>query len=382
MTNMTDDIYYGMRDAYVEIDRARLESNFLAIREAVGEGVKICAVLKSQCYGLDCRTTAAIFDELGADMFAVAVLSEALEVRQAVEEKSVLILGYLSAQYFPVAIQKGISLTMYRKDMIEAFSAEACRQGKKGRIHIKVNTGMNRLGFMPTEANADLAAWAAGLPGIEIEGVYTHFAAADEKDKGPTRMQASRFIAFIDMLKARGVPYGLAHAANSPSLCDLPEYDFDMVRPGLLFTGVYSSGDVSRDRIQVKPALRLIGRLGSVAMIPAGEKIGYGFTYQLEKDTLVGVLPVGYSDGFTRSFSHHFYVVVRGGRCPVIGRICMDHCMIDLSAAPEAEIGDEIIVYGNGGDGAITVEEATALRGTIPEEVLTNLSARLPRIFV
>jgi alanine racemase len=379
---MADEVFLGMRDAWVEIDTSALRGNFLAVRQAVADHVRVCAVLKSQCYGLDCRTTAALFREMGADMFAVAVLSEALEVRQAVGDRSVLILGYLSAGYYPIAVHMGISLTMYRRDMIEAFSAEACRQGKKGKIHIKVNTGMNRLGFMPTEENADLAAWAARLPGIEIEGVYTHFAAADETDKGPTKIQADRFIAFIGMLKERGVPYGLAHAANSPSLCDLPEYDFDMVRPGLLFAGTYSSDEVSRERIRVKPALRLIGRLGSIAMIPAGERVGYGFTYQLEKDTPVGILPLGYSDGFSRSYSNRFYVVVRGRRCPVIGRICMDHCMIDLSAVPDAEIGDEIIVYGNGDDGAITVEEAAKLRGTVPEEVLTNLSARLPRIFV
>ncbi|MCL1805268.1 MAG: alanine racemase [Clostridiales bacterium] len=371
-----------IRDAWVEIDRARLKDNFMAVRRAVGENVKICAVLKSQCYGLDCRMTAALFRESGAYMYAVAVLSEALEVRQACPGHDILILGYLSEEHYPPALDRDISLTMYRWDMIEAFSAEACRRSKKGKIHIKVNTGMNRLGFMPDEASADIVARAAGLPGIEIGGVYTHFAAADEADKGATRKQAERFAAFIDMLKARGVPYGLIHAANSPSLCDLPEYDFDMVRPGLLFTGTYPSAEVSRERIRVKPAVRLMGRLGSVAPIPAGEAVGYGFSHRLEKDTLVGVLPLGYADGFTRCYSNNFYVMVRGKRCPVIGRICMDHCMIDLSAVPDAAMGDEIIVYGNGDDGALTIEEAAGIRGTVVEEVLSNLSPRLPRVLI
>ena len=379
MNNLSPEI---IRDAWVEVDGTRLKDNFMAVRRAVGENVKICAVLKSQCYGLDCRTTAGIFRESGAYMFAVAVLSEALEVRQTCPYHSILILGYLSEGYYPAALDRDISLTMYRRDMIEALSAEASCRGKKGRIHIKVNTGMNRLGFMPDEESADIVARAAELPGIEIEGVYTHFAAADEADKSPTRKQAERFTAFIDMLKNRGVPYGLVHAANSPSVCDLPEYDFDMVRPGLLFTGTYPSTEVSRDRVRVKPALRLMGRLGSVALIPAGEAVGYGFSYRLEKDTLVGVLPLGYADGFTRCYSNNFYVMVRGKRCPVIGRICMDHCMIDLSAAPDAAIGDEIVVYGNGDDGAITVEEAAGIRGTVVEEVLSNLSPRLPRVFI
>ncbi|MDR0468543.1 MAG: alanine racemase, partial [Peptococcaceae bacterium] len=159
-----------MRDAWVEIHTGRLRENFSAIRQAIGDEVKICAVLKSQCYGLDCRTTAHVFQGMGVHMFAVAVLSEALEVREVVADRSVLVLGYLSERYYPIAIEKDISLTMYRKDMIGAFSAEAYRQGKIGKIHIKVNTGMNRLGFMPTEESAEIVAWAAGLPGIKIEG--------------------------------------------------------------------------------------------------------------------------------------------------------------------------------------------------------------------
>jgi alanine racemase len=241
---------------------------------------------------------------------------------------------------------------------------------------------MNRLGFQPTEKSADIVRKISELPGIAIRGVFTHFARADEADKTMTHAQARRLEGFVEMLKKRGVACGLIHAANSPSICDLPEYDYDMVRPGLILTGIYASDEVFRDRVRVTPCVRLLARLGSVSSLPAGEGIGYGHTYRLERETLVGVLPVGFSDGFTRIFSNNFHVIVKEHKCNVIGNICMDHCMIDLSGVPDAAVGDEIIVYGDGSDGALSVADAAKKRGTIPDEVLTNLSSRLPRIFV
>ena len=372
------------RDAWVEIDRQKLVHNFMEVRRAVGDHVKICAVLKAQCYGMSGPLVAETFDRLGADAYAVAVLSEALEIRAVVPDKEILILGYVSERGYDCAIENVITLPMYREDAMRALDRRAGELGKRARVHIKVNSGMNRLGFPPTEEYADIVADCMNLKHLDVTGIYTHLATADEADKSGVRMQMARFDAFLDMLRRRGVQIPTVHVAASPTICSLPEYDRDMVRPGLLFTGYYTSDDVSRERIHLQPCVKLKARLGNVLPVKAGEGVGYGFTYHLPKDTLVGLLPLGFSDGFTRAFSNNFFVTIRGHRCAVIGNICMDHCMIDLCNVPDPQVGEEIVVYGDGtdgADGAMNIQQVADKRGTIVDEVLTNLAARLPRMF-
>ena len=194
-----------------------------------------------------------------------------------------------------------------------------------------------------------------------------------------------RLDAFLDMLRARNLTIPTVHVANSPTVCDMPEYYRDMVRPGVLFTGYYSSDEVSRDRIRLKPCVKLKARLGNIMPVKAGEGVGYGFTDYLERDSVIGLLPIGFSDGFTRSFYHRFYVTIRGYRCPLVGNICMDHSMIDITDLPDPVLGEEIVIYGDGTDGpdgAMNIAEVAELRGTIVDEVLTNIAARVPRRFV
>ena len=374
-----------IRDAWVEVDKKKLSHNFMEVRRAVGDQVKICAVLKAQCYGLDGVQAGMVFDKLGADSFAVAVISEALELRAVIPEKEILILGYVSPAGYDIAIENRITLPMYREDALLALNERAKQLGKKALVHIKINSGMNRLGFMPTEEDADTIARCMNLPNLDITGIFTHLAVADELDKSKAHMQMKRFDAMLDMLRRRGVQLPTVHVGSSPTICDMPEYYRDMVRPGLLFTGYYTSDEVKRDPIHLQPCVKLKARLGNVMAVKAGEGVGYGFTYHLPEDTLVGLLPLGFSDGFTRGFSNDFFVTIRGYRCPVIGTICMDHCMIDLKNVPDPQVGEEIVVYGDGVDGpdhAMNIEEVAAKRGTIVDEVLTNLAARLPRIYV
>ena len=375
--------YDTWRDAWVEIDTAALLHNYNEVRRAVGRDTKICAVLKAQCYGLGGAQTAAVLKD--ADAFAVAVLSEALEIRAVTPDKEILVLGYVSPEGFSTAIEHDITLTMYRAEALEALDRQAAAMGRSARVHIKVNSGMNRIGFLPTEESADTVARCMALPHLNVTGIYTHLATADEADKSGVRMQMSRFDAFLEMLRTRNVALPTVHVAASPTICDLPELDRDMVRPGLLLTGYYTSDEVSRNRIHLQPCIKLKARLGNIMPVLAGEGIGYGFTHHLSRDSLVGLLPLGFSDGFTRGFSNRFFVTIRGHRCPVIGNICMDHCMIDLTDLPDARIGEEITVYGDGidgPDGAMNIEEVAAFRGTIVDEVMTNLAARLPRKFV
>jgi alanine racemase len=373
------------RDAWVEIDKKKLCHNFMEVRQAVGPDVKICAVLKAQCYGMGGKQTAMLFSDLGADAFAVAVLGEALELRPVVPDKEILVLGYLSPAGYDSAIKHHISLTMYQKEALLALNQRAGELGEKASVHIKVNTGMNRLGFPPTPEAAQIVAECMHLPHLHIAGIFTHLANADQRDKSSVDMQVGRFDAFLNQLKALGVTLPTVHISASPAICDLPSLDRDMVRPGLLFTGYYTSEEVRRDRIHLQPCVKLKARLGNILPVKAGEGIGYGFTYRLTKDTDVGLLPLGFSDGLTRAFSNNFFVTIRGYPCPVIGNICMDHCMIDLTAVPDPRIGEEIVVYGDGTDGpdgAMNIQQVADKRGTIVDEVLTNLSSRLPRKYV
>ena len=374
-----------IRDAWVEIDRRKLEHNFLEVRHAVGSDVKICAVLKAQCYGMSGPMVAGVLAELGADAFAVAVLSEAVEVRSVVPNHEILVLGYVSEAGYDCALDHRLSLTMYQEDALRSFTARAAARGEQARVHIKVNSGMNRLGFSPTEESADVVAACMALPHLSIRGIFTHLAAADEADSASVSMQVARFDGFLQMLRDRGVSLPTVHIAASPTVCRFPELDRDMVRPGLLLTGYYTSEHVSRQRIHLLPCVKVKARLGNILSIQSGEGVSYGFTYRAPRDMLIGLLPIGFSDGLTRMFSNRFYVTIRGYRCPVIGSICMDHCMIDLSEVPHPQIGEEIVVYGDGivgNDGAMNIEEVAQLRGTIVDEVLTNLAARLPRRLV
>ena len=375
-------MYDEWRDAWLEIDTAALRHNFDEVRRAVGEKTKICAVLKAQCYGMDGVQVAKVLHD--ADCYAVATLSEAVEVR-SVTDKEILVLGYVSKQGFESTIENDITLVAYNPEIVEELNATAAEMGKKAKIHIKVNSGMNRIGLLPTEENADVVAHWMSLSNIDITGIFTHLATADEADKSGVRMQMGRFDGFLDMLRARNLTIPTVHVANSPTVCDMPEYYRDMVRPGVLFTGYYSSDEVSRDRIHLKPAVKLKAKLGNIMEVKAGEGVGYGFTDYLTRDSVIGLLPIGFSDGFTRNFSHRFFVTIRGYKCPIVGNICMDHCMIDITDLPDPQLGEEIVVYGdgvNGADGAMSVAEVADLRGTIVDEVLTNIAARVPRRFV
>lgn len=369
------------RDAWVEIDEEALKNNYVQIASSLDKRVKICPVLKAQCYGLGGAKVAKLLSNLGAYMFAVATLDEAIEIRKQIPYKEILVLGYVSKKYYSIALEYDVTLSMFSKEGIISFEEECKRYNKIGKIHIKINTGMNRMGFSTEDETILFLEKYFSDSSLEITGMFSHFASADEDEKNRTILQAKRFDSFLSKLK-KYVTVPMVHISASAAICNYPEYQYDMVRPGLSLTGHYASQYVNKDRIKLTPCITLKARLGSIIEVKKDEWIGYGFTKKLKKDTKVGLLPLGYSDGFTRVFSNNFYVVIRGKSCPIIGSICMDHCMIDLTAVPDAEIDDLIIVYGNGGDSAMTAEEVAQLRGTTVDEVLSNLSQRLPRKFV
>lgn len=371
-----------IRPAWVEINRKKAIHNFLEVRRAVGPNVKVCAVVKADSYGMGSVELSKMYLENGVDMLAVAVISEAFELREEIKDKDILVLGYTPEEFYDDAINTNITLAIYDYNLAEKLNAVAKSLNKKAKVHIKVETGMNRLGFLPTEENADKVAQIAKLENISIEGAFSHQAKADEKDKTTAHKQAERFISFIKMLEARNVTIPVKHIANSATIIDLPEYYFDMVRPGIILSGFYPSDEVKMDYLKFEICVTLKARVANVKTIESGEGVGYGHLFSATKSTVVGTIPLGYADGYSRLLSNKGYIVVKGIKCPILGKVCMDQFMVDLTNVDNPQIGDEAIIYGDGTDGAMTAEDVANMRGTISYEVLTNLGKRLPRIYV
>lgn len=371
-----------IRPAWVEINRKKAIHNFLEVRRAVGPNVKICAVVKADSYGMGSVELSKMYLENGVDMFAVAVISEALELREEIKNKDILVLGYTPEEFYDDAINNDITLAIYDYALAEKLNQVAKNMNKKAKVHIKVETGMNRLGFLPTEENADKVQAIAKLEYISIEGAFSHHAKADEKDKTTAHKQAGRFISFMKMLEDRNVTVPVKHIANSATIIDMPEYYFDMVRPGIILSGFYPSDEVNMDEYKFEICVTLKARVANVKTIEAGEGVGYGHLFSTSKTTVVGTIPLGYADGYSRLLSNKGYIVVKGVKCPILGKVCMDQFMVNLSEVENPKIGDEAIIYGDGTDGAMTAEDVADMRGTISYEVLTNLGKRLPKIYI
>ena len=372
-----------LRPAWVEVNREKAIHNFLEVRRAVGPDRKICAVVKADSYGMGSMELSKMYLENGVDMFAVAVIGEAFELREEIKNKDILVLGFTSEEFYEDAIENDITLTIYNYDHAVRLNEAAKKLNKKAKIHIKVETGMNRLGFLPTVDNADKIADIAKMENIKIEGAFSHQAKADERDKTTAHMQADRFIKFMEMLEERNVEIPIKHIANSATIIEMPEYYFDMVRPGIILSGFYPSDEVDTEKYIFKICVTLKAKVANVKTIDAGEGVGYGHLYRTDKPVVVGTIPLGYADGYSRLLSNKGYVIVKGVKCPILGKVCMDQFMVDLSNVDDPQIGDLAIIYGDGTDGAMTAEDVANIRGTISYEVLTNLAVRrLPKIYV
>lgn len=371
-----------IRPAWVEVNRKKAIHNFLEVRRAVGPNIKVCAVVKADSYGMGSVELSKMYLENGVDMLAVAVISEAFELREEIKEKDILVLGYTPEEFYEDAVNNNITLAIYDYNLAEKLNAVAKSMNKKAKIHIKVESGMNRLGFIPTEENADKVAAIAKMENLIVEGAFSHQAKADETDKTTAHKQAEIFMSFIKMLEERNINIPIKHIANSATIIDLPEYFYDMVRPGIILSGFYPSDEVNINNLKFEICVTMKARIANVKTIEAGEGVGYGHLFSATKTTVVGTIPLGYADGYSRLLSNKGYIVVKGVKCPILGKVCMDQFMVDLTNVENPQIGDEAIIYGNGTDGAMTAEDVAKMRGTISYEVLTNLGKRLPRIYV
>ncbi len=364
-------------NTYVTIDLDVITDNFRAIREKAG--VPVMAVIKADAYGHGAVQVARQLEQDSA-FFGVSSMLEAMELRQAGLQTPILILGHTRTAAFPVAIRENIRPTIYRYEDALALSQEAVAQGKTAPFHFAVDTGMSRLGFQVTEEDADICAQIARLPNLEPEGLFSHFATADCADLAKARAQAALFDRFDEMLRSRGVCVKLRHLDNSAGLMNFDRH-YEMVRSGIVTYGLYPSSEVDPSLLQLTPALSWRSRVTHIKLLPAGREISYGGTYVTDKPTLVATVPVGYADGYRRSLSGKFYVLIRGKKAPILGRICMDQMMVDVTDIPDIQINDKVVLVGRDGEEAITMEAIAGCADSFNYEFVCGISRRVPRFY-
>ena len=361
----------------LNIDLDALSRNLDLVRQKVG--VKVMAVVKADAYGLGAVAVARELEDRCA-FFGVSSIAEAMELRQAGICTPILILGRVPVSAYPLTVREDIRVTMSFLDDALALSEEARRQGKTAAFHFAVDTGMSRIGFQASEASADLCVKIASLPNLQAEGLFSHFACADCADLTDAYAQAERFAEFDAMLKARGIHIPIRHLNNSAGIMNLPTR-YEMVRSGIVTYGMYPSDEVEPGRLPVEPVMQWVTKVSYVKTLPAGHRVSYGGTYTTTKETKIATLPVGYADGYRRSLSNRGYVLIHGQKAPVIGRVCMDQTMVDVTDIPNVKLDDKVILIGRSGDQEITVDEMATETGTINYEIVCGLSRRIPRSY-
>jgi len=365
------------RPVWAEIDLGAIAHNVREIRKITAKNAKICAVVKADAYGHGAVPVARTVLQAGATLLAVAIVNEALELRQAGFTVPILILGYTPEHQAAVLVNQDITQTIFSIDQAQAISAAAVVAGKIANVHIKIDTGMGRIGIRPEEAGV-FAAAVASLPGIRIEGVFSHFATADSSDKRFTYEQYKRFTVGLQFIEAKGITIPIRHIANSAAILDLPDMHLDMVRAGIILYGLWPSSEVTQP-IELRTAMKLKAEVSYAKDMPAQATISYGRTYCTERPSRIATLPLGYADGWTRLLANKASVSIRGQRAPLVGRVCMDQCMIDVTDILGVVPGDEVLLFG---DKDLPVEEVAGHIGTINYEIVCMVGKRVPRVYV
>ncbi|MDR0881886.1 MAG: alanine racemase [Candidatus Adiutrix sp.] len=364
------------RPTWAEVDLSAIRRNVAALKSLLRPGVRFCAVVKANGYGHGAAQAAGAALRAGADYLAVAILDEALALRSAGLTAPILILGYTPPAQSHLVAENNLTQTIYNLAQAVALGAAGAALGRAVKVHLKVDTGMGRLGVEPGQA-ADFARSAARQPGLLIEGLYTHFAQADSRDKTSAAGQLAAFQSALAAVAALGLNIPLRHAANSAALLDLPESHLDMVRAGISLYGLWPSEETSRP-VELSPALKFKTTIALLKRVPAGTPLSYGHTHLTTAPADIATLPVGYADGWPRNLSGRAVTLAGGRRAKVVGRICMDQCLIDVTAIPGLAEGDEVLLFG-GPD--LPVEEPAALLGTINYELVCQVGQRVPRVY-
>jgi alanine racemase len=351
------------------------------------------AVVKANGYGHGAVEVARTALSNGADYLGVARLDEAVPLRQAGLEVPILIFGYSSPDLAPLLIKYELTQTVYSLSTAKILSEHAIRQGKKLNVHLKVDSGMGRLGLLLPSTNSNPVKQATlntvrtiesivRLPGLTVEGIFTHFATADSADKSYANLQLNRFMELLDHLKQAGMEPPLRHAANSAALIDMPQSHLDMVRPGIATYGLQPSEDVNKEIIDLKPVMALKSRIIHIKKVAPGFNISYGITYRTKDHTTIATVPVGYADGYSRLLSSRGQMLVHGRRAPIVGRVCMDLTMLDVGGIADVALEDEVVAFGRQGEECLTADEIALGLETINYEIVSTITGRVPRVYL
>lgn len=365
---------------YIEVDLGAIAHNARTIKAHIGPGVRLLAVVKANAYGHGAVEVAGAALRHGASGLAVARTPEGLALREAGITAPILVMNYTPASELEAALTHNLTLTVNDLETAEALSALAIRLGRAAPVHIKIDTGMGRFGLLPDEV-VPFVQRVAGLPGITVEGLYTHFAVADLADKEYTRHQFAIFQQIRTRLAAGGLRPAMCHVANSAATLDLPEMHLDAVRVGIALYGLRPSGEVE-PAVPLRPALALKSHVARVRTLPAGSSISYGRTYITPRAMPVALIPVGYGDGYHRLLSNRGAVLINGRRAPIVGRVCMDQFVVDVSQVGPVALESEAVLIGCQGGACISAEEVATWAETINYEVTTGLLPRIPRIYL
>ena len=370
------------RPVWAEINLDNLAHNIKEVRRITNEDSIVTAVVKADGYGHGAKVVSEIFLKNGADRLAVATLSEALQLREDYIEVPLIILGYTPSYQFEKVINNNIIQTIYSLEQAIDFSKECVKLNKTGKIHIKVATGMSRIGFEVSEESIEKISVIANLKNVKTEGRFTHFAQSDIENKNFTYEQVNKFNWVIGELEKKGVDIPIKHVSNSAAIIDLKNFNMDMVRAGIMLYGLYPSKEVNTKNADLKPAMTLKAKISQIKTVSEGTGISYGHIYITKRTSKIATLPIGYADGFTRLLSNKTFVTVNGVKVPLVGRICMDQCMIDITELDNINIGDEVVLFGDGSNNSLHIDDIADILQTINYEVVCMIGKRVPRVYI
>ena len=370
---------------WAEVDLKAIAHNIRELRRITNPKARFMAVVKANAYGHGIIEVARESLESGTEVLGVTNIEEGIRLRKAGLDAPVLIFGYTSPIHAKKLIEFDLIQTVYSYEISRKLSQAAIAYGKKIKVHIKVDTGMGRLGLLGKikDNSVSEVESISRLPMLELEGIYTHFATADKSDRSYAYRQFEIFMDFLNQLRIAGLEIPVTHAANSAAIINMPETHLDMVRSGISIYGLYPSQEVDRSIIKLKPAMELKTKIIHLKKVPAGFKVSYGITYETEKPTTIATVPIGYADGLNRLLSSNGRMLVKGGHnAPIVGRVCMDLTMLDVGKISGVAMEEEVIVFGNQGNSSITVDEIASTINTINYEVVSTIMDRVPRIYL
>lgn len=368
---------------YAKIDLDAIAYNMEQMKQNINPDTKVMAVIKADGYGHGAVQIAEMMERWNYIWgFAVATLDEAVVLRTEGVKKPILVLGCVFPDQYMEMLKHDIRMNIYTEEMAESISQMAAREGKTAYMHIKLDTGMSRLGFGIHEQSVETIKRISQMANVNMEGIFTHFAKADEADKSFTKKQMQEFLWMTERLRENGVTFTYEHCSNSAGIIDIPEANFDIVRAGISTYGLYPSEEVEQTKVKLKPALALKSHVAFVKEIEAGTPVSYGGTFVAEKKMKIATIPVGYADGYPRSLSNKGYVLIRGKKAPILGRVCMDQFMVDVTEIEGVSFGDKVTMIGRDGNEVLPVEVLSELSGRFNYEFVCDLGKRIPRVYV